>query len=54
MLSYITEWESNTPDTIISVCYNTEQRCMSNLVRGDLVVDRVNADVREEGGQRDQ
>ena len=54
MLSYISEWESNTPDTIISVCYNTEQRCMLNLVRGDLVVDRVDVDVREEGGQRDQ
>ena len=27
---------------------------MLNLVRGDLVVDRVDVDVREEGGQRDQ
>ena len=53
-MSYITEWESDTPDTIISVCYNTEQRCMLNLVRSDLVVDRVDVDVREEGGQRDQ
>ena len=54
MLSYITEWESDTPDTIISVCYNTEQICLLNLVRSDLVVDRVDVDVREEGDQRDQ
>ena len=27
---------------------------MLNLVRGDLVVDWVDVDVREEGGQRDQ
>ena len=54
MLSYITKWESNTPGTITSVCYNTEQGWMLNLVRGDLVVDRVDVDVREEGGQRDQ
>ena len=36
------------------MCYNTEQRCLLNLVCSDLVVDRVNVDVREEGGQCDQ
>ena len=51
MLSYINEWESDTPDTII-MCATMQNRL--NLVCSDLVVDRVDVDVREEGGQRDQ